>query len=72
MNQGDAVRVLEDAIHNDLATITTAPTEEQREAMESVFEQNIAPRLVCSALDMEPGATWGQVVAELREDIATA
>jgi hypothetical protein len=74
MNRTEAVHVLEDAITSieGLAEITTTPTAEQFEAMNSVRADDIAPGHVCDAMDLEQGSTWGEIVAEIREDVETA
>lgn len=72
MNRTEAVHVLEEGIlgafPHALAEITTAPTAEQRLAADSIRKEDIAPRLVCEAMDLDPGSTWGDVVDELRSD----
>lgn len=72
MDRNEAVSVLTDAILGDLATITTAPTAEQAEALESVRPEDIAPSQVCLEMDLEQGSTWGRVVAEIRSDVASS
>ncbi len=72
MNRGGAVDVLERAIltSDGFAEITTWPTNEQREACQSIARDDIAPREVCDEMDMDPGTTWGGIVDALRHDWA--
>jgi hypothetical protein len=72
MDRTEAINVLEDALFDvhRFAEISTAPTDEQLDALNSVYRDDIAPRDVCAEMDLERGSTWGDVVAAIREDIS--
>lgn len=70
MTHDDAVRLLEDAISSTagLATLTTAPTDEQLNALGALRAEGPASASVCAELDLEAGATWGDVRDAIAED----
>lgn len=84
MNRTEATQVIENALSEDYgAAITTFPTAEQFEALDSVRRVDIAPGWVLEALDIEAGSsddeesdvdpdewgTWGHVVDVIREEV---
>jgi hypothetical protein len=68
MNPDRAVRILTNAIEADLASITTYLTAEWAEAIDSVPLATVAPPSVSSAMGLEDGCLWAEVVAALQED----
>lgn len=72
MDRDQAVTLLTDAIldSGSLATLTTAPTLKQREAMRSVDRAAQAPSDVCDEMELEAGCTWKQVLEVVHGDAA--
>jgi hypothetical protein len=85
MYRSEATQVIEDALSEDYgASITTFPTAEEVEAMDSVRRGDIAPGWVLEVLDIEAASydeesevvpeewgTWGHVVDVIREEVAS-
>lgn len=70
MDRSEAVRVLTDAIEKAREQVTRAMTDEQREAVRFITNDertshDIAPKTVCDELDIEQGSTWGKVATLL-------
>jgi hypothetical protein len=75
MDESVAARVIEEAVVDPqgLVEITTAPTLEQRQALDDlVAVTDFAPDTVCYHLDLEPGRMWMEVVAAIRADMETS
>jgi hypothetical protein len=73
VNAHDAAQLLTQAITNarELATLRTAPTPQQREAMRCVQLGDVAPTEVCDEVGLERGSTWRSVLRDVAEDVVS-
>lgn len=72
MDQQHAQEVLTSAVSDirGMAWITTCPTPEQHQALDTlVGSTEFAPDAVCAMLDLDPGRMWMEVVAAIRADV---
>jgi hypothetical protein len=74
MNPNEAAKLLTAAILNTgtLAELTTAPTSEQQEALQSVIPGDAAPEAVCGEMGLDAGCIWGAVLGEMAAEVASS